>query len=341
MSREKIELLERRYAELLKQVEIAENELLTLDNDVSYHRKEQEIDRLYDKIESTQNRIQEAEKSFAETIQNPAESFRIQSKKLDRRLRQIDCKKARKSFDDICRKFDEQGGGALFLLNEAHTLQGKLSIEEMCDKLSEFGGDWRSYTVGFAPGDIQDIKTLSQRLCQSFQQQEFASMEEFIDLICGSLQIGTTLFWEIQDLDNSPESCVLLDWFVREFWIPLLAKRHEVCQKHQYENVRFFAAITCSGNGKSFLKTPYRGKPKQFNPLSREVEGAIVPLPLEKWTELDLKTWLKTDPPPQYARNPSALENCARTIYQKSGGIPIAVVPLLEDLYLNRSISLW
>jgi formylglycine-generating enzyme required for sulfatase activity len=90
MSREKLELLERRYAELLKQVELAENDLLTLDNDVSYYRKEKEIDELYEKIESTRNGIQEAEKSLSETTKKTAESFRIQSKNIVRKRSAID-----------------------------------------------------------------------------------------------------------------------------------------------------------------------------------------------------------------------------------------------------------
>jgi hypothetical protein len=155
---------------------------------------------------------------------------------------------------------------------------------------------------------------------QMSQNPEPQIVTELIKKIYGSLCGGNVFLIQIE-IPYLDAKSTFLDWFVHQFWRPLVRQLPMV--RITSPLVKVFAVITVRGNvDKACLPEDLCCPKQQFH------SEKVSKLPLQKWTEEDICNWLvKFSGLMSLAKGLThpEIEQIARAIYQVSNGRPIDV----------------
>lgn len=325
--------LRQRLTELNEEIEIAEAQLSTLNNDVEYKRKEKEIDKLCCRYEATKARIQEIEaKSKTSQITSKISSF---EKEINKKLISIDYCQSKQYFGRISNQVKTSGGGAALFLNGAYRLRGDILTQYIEDSLTTQCQDVQDFPIEFAPGEPKNQETLLSKILGYLGESQPATPEQAIAQICQSLQIGSIRVFKVSNWDELEDPYAVLKWFLDCFWLPLIECCQTHCQKEELVKVQLFALIICQANDPEILKQPYYAEHDTYNPCQVSREKSLVHLPLSCWTETEIKDWMCRFPPPKYTRNFPAIQDLARRFYRTTEGVPVNVVELILKEYEN------
>ncbi|MCC5897350.1 MAG: hypothetical protein JJU32_05445 [Phormidium sp. BM_Day4_Bin.17] len=325
--------LRKRLTELNEEIDIAEAQLSTLNNDVEYKRKEKEIDKLCCRYDETKAKIQEIE---AQPSINTSTKTSVKSsfnKEIRKKIIFLDYCKSRQYFDEILKKFTESVGAAALLLNGAYRLQGDIMSQYIEDTLAAQSSDCQVFPIAFAPGE-KDREALLYKILGHLGESEPATPEQAIAKICQSLQLGSIRVFKIHNLDDLQDSYAVLKWFLDCFWLPLIERCQSHCQQENLVNVKLFSLIACQANDPEVLQQPYYAECNIYDPCNVCREKSLVHLPLFFWTEEEIKKWMCSScPPPKFSKNRRAVDDLARRFYRRTEGVPVNVVDLILEEY--------
>jgi len=300
---------------------------------------EREIDDIEDKISRYEMRSSE-------------QARRHRDLQWDRDIPKINFAEALRLVGDVFSQFVEaQGGAALFLLQNAHSMGGRWCVERVKRLLSEETADFKHYEIGLLPTDRLDAWTLLRRLGeyvgsepppveQDTKYDELA-VRQYAQVIGrkieGSLQSGSVVFVELRTWDASSLQSNFLPWFVQDFWVSLVRRLPDVRPK--YPLVRFVGMIVVQ------TPIPEGGLAEGLCCTQERFSGEkALPLPLRSWTLAEIRHWLfsfsgLTAPPIEVKAQ--EIERMAQSIYDASGGgQPELVYSALKktlDHYVNSS----
>lgn len=323
--------LRKRLTELNEEIDIAEAQLSTLNNDVEYKRKEKEIDKLCCRYDETKAKIQEIESQPSKNKKNSS-SFSFE-KGVQTRLISMDYRHSKEYFGRVSNKVETSGGAAALFLNEAYRLRGDILTQHIEDTLTNQGQDIIDYPIEFFPGEPKNQEALLAKILGYLGEAEPAQPEQAIAKICQSLQIGSIRVFKIHNWDELQDPYAVLKWFLDCFWLPLIECCQRHCQKEQLVKVQLFALIICQANDSEILNQPYYAKHDRYDPCNVRREESIVHLPLSCWTEAEIKDWMCRFPPPKYRKNLRAIDDLASSFYRRTNGVPINVVDLILKEY--------
>lgn len=263
--------------------------------------------------------MQELKKRYKELLNNPKKSasdfeqFNALSKRMeklsqksedfqskyqnyqnnwDKHIHKIDYSLARKCFEPVINQLQKQEGAALFLLQNYAQMEGRLCLKSLKEELTQKGikvhrecqikfGDY--YYGNGSPIDflIKLGEHLGEIVSDNFDSIQ-EPLEKITHKICGLFLTSGVVFIELEVKDTHTE---LLDWFIKHFWVELVAKLPSLKQK--YIHARFITIITTNHTLSSNWLKPYLTK------VGRNFDcQKIIDLKLKKWGEDEIKHWI-------------------------------------------------
>ncbi|NJP12238.1 MAG: hypothetical protein HC866_24530 [Leptolyngbyaceae cyanobacterium RU_5_1] len=279
---------------------------------VERSRLERQIENLVVEMESTETQLNTLEAS------NPTPNRHYLQLKED--LPKIDFVKQMNRVESILKRFNPDGGAALFLIQDSYSMAGAYLKARIQDCL---GTKAKHYPVVFSLDTGVDERALLDRLAGYFDVQAISELNQYalaiVNKLCQSLRGGTTIFVELQKWDEVPDQDRVLSWFLEHFWIPLGQQLNAVSQT--YRGFKVIAVIVSDTElSAECLELPCYCKSREFD------SQKVVPLPLKNWEEGEIQHWLEIHQELSRSRS----ETLAKRIYQKSkNGIPQLVIGAL------------
>ncbi|MGC9395376.1 MAG: hypothetical protein ACP5J4_11025 [Anaerolineae bacterium] len=226
----------------------------------------------------------------------------------------------------------EQGGAALFMLQNANSMGGQLCVQRMQQLLNEQTRDFRHIEIGQAMGDRLDSWTVMRKLgeylnCAPPNVAEVSPLhlKEYArtlgERLEGAVQYGSVVLLEIRTWDDLVLPDVFLPWFVHEFWVPLVQRLPFIVQKKPRVTVI----------GVIMAQTPVQMEAidpalqccsDTFDPTK------MLPLPLRYWEEAEIRDWILDYSglgDPAVGVELVQIETMAKRIYTFSKGEPTRV----------------
>jgi len=330
----KRQILEKRLAQLYEQYEAAYLQQGRMLGEADKVRVGQEIEHLEQEIEREEVKLQKLERVYGPRNRRHLGWLA--------HLPEIDFREAIAIFSRIIEQLeDEEGGAALFFLQNCHSMGGKWCIARLRGMLKT--ADFKHYEIEFSPETRLNEHGLLSRLgqyvgCEPLpEEQDQARYAQVIKQhaqvimrkICDSLQSGSVVFIELKVWDTQSLEDRFLPWFLQDFWVPLV--RHEwqsVAQ--ECPMVKFIVLVEAhtplaTGSLPQAMLSPQ----EQFD---RE---KILELPLRPWTLDEIRKWLFVFSgltAPHIGLDRHHIKRMARSIYHASGrGQPTAVYTALMD----------
>ena len=296
-----------------------------------------EIDELYDKLKQIEDEINKLKLSTPElSLNNYLDNSKNQQEiNLDKSLCYIDFKKALDTFGKIQAQFNQDGDVALFFLEENLTKRGDLCLKRLENKLkpkTSYKNHFRYCPITYTLGNLESV---TQGIATFFEVTEKeVTMELLIEKIANSLQRNSVLFIEINcDIDRESDVDPLIPWFVDKFWKPLSDKfnKQEITgsKNKKYTGIKVVAVISSNLKiNKRFLTESLSRY--HNNDCSCFEWDKLVKIPLENWTENDIKKWLFEYSHPSLTED-FIEEKAYRLFNESSNGVPRLVCDALEQ----------
>ena len=253
--------------------------------------------------------------------------------RFDKKLPKIDFGKPKKKIEQILTQFGRQGVSAFFLIENTTVTRGDLLVNEIRDYLTQKSDDWRHYPISILANRVVDEQSLltaianfipkSDSETQTFNEPQ-QDARKIIDKITDGLQVGSIVFFELNDWDALGENQdSLLSWFIKNFWIPLTEKQSQLSQN--YANIIIILFMTtCSSLSKKCRDLPH------FCMRSKFDNQKIFKLSLQKkWKLEDICEWIEDTY--KYPHPKSLSEST--TIFNLSQGDPVKTCLILQKTF--------
>ena len=223
----------------------------------------------------------------------------------------------------------QQGGLALFLLQNTSLMRGDLCVSEIkYDLSSNSYGRFKYCPIDpLLRPDISDERSLLNALADYFKpikphpnDQQY--VQNIIEKIGDTVQGGSIVFFDFSNWDSITENDDrLLSWFIEYFWKSLKQKHQDISRDYSRVKFLLFCSIS-SVTTKSYSKLSYCCNYEDFDSLK------ILELPLKNWEETDIDDWLQE----VYGLSRLKSKEIASKIYRLSNrGTPITVCSKLEQ----------
>ncbi|MGK7899315.1 MAG: hypothetical protein AB4372_38290 [Xenococcus sp. (in: cyanobacteria)] len=322
-----IDTLNQRIANLIEQWAAVNKEI---DTESNYEKRlllERRANDIWETVEKTETKLKQQEKTEAKPINNDLD--------ITENLPEINFQTAIKILEEITKGYFKDLGMALFLLDNSYKMAGELLIYKIQEQLKHNMKHSRHFIVDASYlADYQESGLL-ERLAEYlkvYSKSEKDSREynvtDIINNICNSLQHHSFIFIELKNWDSLPCPDKIITWFVKDFWIPLLQESKFKVQKRQLRRVYLVAVIDslyCLKN--DCLELPYYCDCQK----DKFDEQKIVKLPLEIWTQEQIKKWIY-----DYTEVPEPKINAmSQEIYLATDGLPRLVIDLLQKKLLQ------
>ena len=333
---------DRRRQFYTKQLAQLEEELAAVEVDLETAATELARLKLDKKAEELLGKIDELEKKLAE-CDAESETPAVRDRGFEKALQKLDFHKAKATAALIRQQLNQEGGAVLFFLQKTKKQMGHFCIEEVLQVLlgdqivdGQVMGAYRRYSVDLdsAISRFDEIEFLI-RLASYFNLEESQDLkilqQQIRETIRTSIDEGTTVFLEIRSLDDLLEQANFLEWFIKEFWKPLIDEVSAVSQKYKS---KFIVALVADSEILDCTLPDY--------PASYFCDGAaydcykMLDLPLPDWLESDIFDWLvrfRTLSPTLKSEDNAALKRRARKIHRDSDGTPQNVCANLQELF--------
>ena len=184
-----------------------------------------------------------------EKLENSEDNYNQANKVINQIISKIDYKEARCQVDDFYEKIQDNGGEALFFIDNFNVVAGKYFISEIIDRFKCQTNDFKFIEIDIEKkgseldewGLIQSIGEYFNVNNLSFDIQE--CLRKVIHLICQSLQNNKVIIIEIRNWDILYDSENILNFFLNEFWLQLI--KHKGQLSH-LKNIKIITLISAS-----------------------------------------------------------------------------------------------
>jgi hypothetical protein len=256
-----------------------------------------------------------------------------------RRIPELDFKRAIGIFNTVLDDLEDSEGAALFLLQDALSMEGHSCVARMRNLLQQKTIALRSHEIEFVPTDrlspLDLLRRIGARVGVEIPPAEADAgalrqhTRAILQKIRGSLQSGCIVFFTLTVWDSLSFRDPFVSWLVGEFWAAIVEEIRAVGRQHPM--VKFILVI--------IVNTPLvpGALPELHICKRRRFEShKILELPLQKWTREELKRWLLiysglTGAP--VGLDAEAIDHLSETIYLSSrGGEPSRVAQALMQL---------
>lgn len=322
-----------------KQLSWLEEELAAVESDlakapraVDRLRLGKEAEELLDKIDKQAAKLDECDSES--TDQN------VRERGLEKALQKIDFVDAKNTASLIKDKLNREGGAVLLFLQKIKKQMGRYCVEEMLNVImgdqiidGQVMGAYRRYSVDLdsAISQFNEIEFLI-RLASYFNIEESSNLDllsqRLRETIRSSIDDGTTIFLEIKSLDDLLEQAEFLDWFIQEFWKPLIDEVVAVSQKYKS---KFIVALIADSHILPECPQEYFCDDEAFDCYK------MLELPLPNWSVEDIHDWLirfRTLSSKIQKKTKADLKRVANKIYRDSEGTPQNICDNLRELFL-------
>jgi inactive STAND len=289
----------------------------------------EQANQLEEQINVLTNEIDELRKVSASVDKNPvlqSQAYRGSCNNWEDNLYRIDFAKVAKDLGKICGQLEDQEGAALFLLQNSQAMGGKWGVQTIRNRLQGLGTWYPPLEFVFSQHQTVNPMDFLCALAQKFDSQigqshETRIISDLIEKIYGALCGGHVFLIQIE-IPYLDAKSTFLDWFIHQFWHPLVRQLPLACETSPL--VKIFAVITVRGAVDKACLPDHLCCPKQ-----KFDQEKVLKLPLQKWTEADIRNWLVKFSglmsPAAAGLTRTEVENIAQSIHRVSDGRPIDV----------------
>jgi|GEM_PF-1580219 len=277
--------LEDRLAKLLTHLQIAYEELNTLQSAVQKDTKLNEINSIKQEAQKVEEQLKNLERS-----QNSLASYDSYEKDWKQKIHNLDLKESTKIFNCIFEQFEDRDGAFIFLLKNGNAMGGEWCINKLKESFKV--RTWSiAHAIQFGRSDTVNqgifLNRLGGYLGMGFN---VPTLEEYtnqiIEKISISIEIGSINFIELK-VDSRGLQEGFLDWLIQDFWHQLVNKLEITAQTKPL--FKFIGIVCIQDNPKEdIIPDLYCCTEKEFD------YRKFLELPLENWTEIDIRKWLIT-----------------------------------------------
>ena len=195
-----------------------------------------EIDDLDAELQKDERQSDFVVQTSIESVNPSLESIRNVERRWTEYLHHVNHRTAKAITDDILMKFKSEPGDSLFVFQDATDFLGGRYLKYLKSQIedSRIGCCSPPCQVGFLKSQPNSIEFLSE-FAQRFNVEKLPSQDLSIDLVLdgvqGVLESCTIFFLEV-NLSDFDANCEFMDWFVHQFWKPLLDRVDRVRQKN-------------------------------------------------------------------------------------------------------------
>jgi inactive STAND/Effector-associated domain 9 len=319
-----LSIKEKHRNSLLKKLAAAYNQLNSALNQSEIPAIEEQIQQLEEKIKTVESEINSLKQASAdESPVMQSQFYRSSFNNWEDNLHRIDFSKVTRKLGEICQRFEDQEGAALFLLQNSQAMGGKWGVKTIKNRLQELGTWYPPLEFVFSQHQTVNPTDFLCAVAQKFDGQMSQDPEpqiiiDLIKKIYGALCGGHVLLIQIE-IPYLDAKSTFLDWFVHQFWCPLVRQLPMIGTTSPL--VKVFAVITVRGNvDKACLPEALCCPKQQFH------SEKVLKMPLQKWTEADIRNWLvKFSRLMSVGHTRLQIEQIAQSIYRVSNGRPINV----------------
>lgn len=302
-----------RMTQLLRDLENVANQIDETIDEVSRGRLKRKEQRLNLEYEEAGEQLLELDRESSDLNQ--------QYVNLDQALPKIDFDEVMDEMDGLMRQFRRSSGGALLLVQESLLMAGEFCVRRVRDRLDIEPGKLKRLEAAFSFDCCSDQQGLLEQIAGQLNIEITAVTEVLtqivIDKLCESVPSGGTVFLEIRKWDDVPCQVEVFDWFVHQFWQPLVARLGSLTK------VKFIAVIV--------VDTELLPECLDL-PCLLDQKIRFMQLPLRHWTAEDIQIWLES----HMELTSSHSERIANRIHRASrGGVPDTVCTALRREFLH------
>lgn len=265
----------------------------------------------------------------------------VRDRGLEKILQKIDFTQAKKNASLIRDRLKKDGGSVLLFLQKSKKQMGHYCVEEVINVImgdqvidGQVVGSYRRIPVdlGSAISQCNETEFLI-RLASHFNIQEESTdikvlSQKLREKIRASIDCGTTIFLEINSLDDLLEKEGFLKWFIEEFWKPLIDEVTAISKKYRS---KLIVALIADSQILPDRPSAYFCDDKTLDFYK------MLELSLPNWTVDDIYDWLilfRSVLPGMQEKTESELVQIAKKIYRDSEGTPESVCVSLREKFL-------
>lgn len=248
----------------------------------------------------------ESERGTLDKLESAQSSPRQQYLRWEEHLYKIDFKEAVQSSDKLFAgsRFDREGA-VVFLLQNCATMSGELCVRWLQHLLKLRTAELKTYKLDFLPhaGLRLDEHGILQQLASHFDiTSTESSLEEktqkLINKISTSLPNGSIFFLEMRGWDALTPQSRVLNWFLRDFWTPLVEQSQQIRKlPNERRIIRLVAVLAAETSLQDESVLNLIGEmscpPKQFNNVKQYGDRKIVELRLRNISKEEVRAWLR------------------------------------------------
>ncbi len=208
-------------------------------------------------------------------------------------VHRIDFRESMTTVKNIVREFGQEGGAALFLMQNCYPMAGECCIAQMRDFLKKetHPNNFRYFPIYLSketqPNEYGLLNRLGGHVGIQFCSADLERhAQEIIGKICGMIQSGAIVFIVLNEWDILVEmQGSVLHQFLNLFWQPLVNK----LPIENKRRIRFISVITSRGE-----ISPSCREPSFCCTEAKFSFERILELPLRHWKYEDIQDWLET-----------------------------------------------
>lgn len=282
-------ILERRLAGLSEEYEALDKALNSSISPVARLRIEREMKDKEDEIVRTEQELRQ--------FNVVAGDYNQRYQEWSAHFPQIDFHKAARVFQKTFGRI-EQGGAALFILQNSNAKGGEWCVQRIHSFLSDRTGDFKHYTVGFSFNTrsyifdflygmnqyLQNAQTLYES--EPTQEDLVRYTEVVITNLCNSLRSGSIVFIELKQCDHFCRQHYFFDWFFAHFWGFLTQKLEDIARDYPRVKIVILMVVDSKISQSYLPQTLFLSK-------GRFDDSKIVDLPLQHCSRTDIQRWLE------------------------------------------------
>jgi len=313
--------LEHDIAALMVEHEICADTARTMADPVTKVKLEAQKDTLLKQMQAKELKLK--------ALERQSRDLNRQTLDFDEALPSIDFHKAREIIEKVIKTLQlDDGGAALILMQQRRAMEGDLLLRALKEVLRSgvTAPLWYEITLYPAVGGIDErtfLKLLGKYLGVEPSGNLDADVSTVSQVLCDSLRENSTVVIYLTNCDavGSANQKVFMEWLLQTFWQSLVNQLSSVLDEW-YARVIFIIAA----NRK--LTADCR-EAACFCTVDSFDSQSILELPLESWTEDDIRFWLQ-----DHFRLPrSERDQLAKQIYEESEGDPNQTRTALQEYF--------
>lgn len=272
--------------------------------------------------------IQKKEQQL-EALERQKQSLNRQILNFDEALPKIDFREARRMIHQVIDDLHlNEGGAALFLLQQSRRMAGDLLLMALNDVLSSGRAAPIYYEVAFSPAlggadETAFLASMGRYLGVELTNNLAIDIPAIQATLCGALRQHSTIVIQLTNWDalGSQSQHEFMEWLLKTFWQPLVDGLEAVLE--EWDARVIFVIVANRPLTEECRKLPCFCTADAFDSRS------ILEIPLNNWTEQDIRLWLTH----HFRLSKPQTKRWAKQIYEESEGDPTLTRKALQDYF--------